>query len=134
MRFWSTLKNTQKTMNEIDKIEVKKSIKIKATLIAFGSVLILIIPFVLIFTSLLKQNSHIMFSYRLIMISICLLMILVNPLISIIYYECLLGVIKDEEISKKIKLKDIFIIELLNPIIFIIIITIVIVVNIIVWR
>ena len=133
MKIKDIFRQGKEDLMTFEKLEVNSKFKFKAffrTLLIAGFI---ILPFALIFISLIKTNSPIMPSYYVIMGLICLCMFFVNPIVTIIDIEFVKIMLPDNEELQKIKYKNIFIKELLNPIFMIIIVFIVVVVNVLFW-
>lgn len=133
MRLKEILKQGKEELLVFENLEINNKHKFKAFIRTMLIVASLILPFALIFISLIKTNSPIMPSYYVIMGLICLFMCLINPIVTVIDIEFVKFILPDNEELQKIKYKNIFIKELLNPIFMVIVVFIVVVANILFW-
>lgn len=133
MRLKDILKQGKEELLVFENLEINNKHKFKAFMRTMLIVALIILPFALVFISLIKTNSPIMPSYYVIMGLICLFMCLINPIVTVIDIEFVKFMLPDNEELQKIKYKNIFIKELLNPIFMVIVVFIVVVANILFW-
>ena len=133
MRLKEILKQGKEELLVFENLEINNKHKFKAFIRTMLIVALIILPFALIFISLIKTNSPIMPSYYVIMGLICLFMCLINPIVTVIDIEFVKFMLPDNEELQKIKYKNIFIKELLKPIFMVIVVFIVVVANILFW-
>lgn len=133
MKLKEILKQGKEELLVFEKLEINNKYKFKAFLRTMLIAAFIILPVALIFVSLIKTNSPIMPSYYVIMGLICLFMCLINPVVTIIDIEIVKFMLPNNEELQKIKYKNIFIKELLNPFFMVIVVFIVVVANLLFW-
>ena len=116
MKLVDLYRNGKEELKTVEKINVSKKLSFKITLFTILFTIIIGLPFIIIFGSLITVFSPVRIMYWIIMVLICIVLPIIMGLSAVFNIYLLNNYLEEVEQLQTINYKAIFVKELLNPI------------------
>ena len=116
MKLVDLYRNGKEELKNVEKINVSKKLSFKITLFTILFTIIIGLPFIIIFGSLITVFSPVRIMYWIIMVLICIVLPIIMGLSAVFNIYLLNNYLEEVEQLQTINYKAIFVKELLNPI------------------
>ena len=116
MKLVDLYRNGKEELKKVEKINVSKKLSFKITLFTILFTIIIGLPFIIIFGSLITVFSPVRIMYWITMVLICIVLPIIMGLSAVFNIYLLKNYLEEVEQLQTINYKAIFVKELLNPI------------------
>ena len=116
MKLVNLYRNGKEELKNVEKINVSKKLSFKITLFTILFTIIIGLPFIIIFGSLITVFSPVRIMYWITMVLICIVLPIIMGLSAVFNIYLLKNYLEEVEQLQTINYKAIFVKELLNPI------------------